>query len=433
MKKTLLIIVGLLVVGVAVLTGIAWHPALAAITTPPVQTFSPQQIKQGGILAGIGNCASCHTVKGGAAYAGGLALATPFGTIYSSNITPDPTTGIGHWSQEAFQRALREGISRDGSNLFPAFPYTHFAHVSDADSVALYAYLMTRPAVKQPTLDNTLPFPLNVRLLQASWKWLYFDQKPLTVDTAKSIDWNRGRYLGEGLAHCAACHTPRNALGAESASKSYLGAELEGWFAPALTAANPSVLPWSETDIYDYLRNGASSMHGIAAGPMSDVVHHGLAAAPDADIHALAVYYADINSSAATKPDAKQTSIVIKRVTAQSAKVSDIDSNHGAALYVAACASCHTNSNGQVNPLRPELGLSSSLVQPNPNNLVQVILYGINREDGMPGLMMPGFASALSNDDVAQLAAYLRSSRSNASPWPELESKIAALRSAHQP
>ena len=433
MKKTLLIIIGILLVITAVLTGVSWHPALAAITTPQPQTFSPQQIQQGAILAGIGNCASCHTVKGGAAYAGGLALATPFGTIYSSNITPDPSTGIGQWSQEAFQRALREGVSRTGSNLFPAFPYTHFTHVSDADSVALYAYLMTRPAVKQSTPDNTLPFPLNLRLLQTGWKWLYFDQKPLTADAAKSVDWNRGRYLAEGLAHCAACHTPRNALGAESKSRSYLGAEVDGWFAPALNASNPAALSWSKTDLYNYLRNGASNLHGIAAGPMSDVVHHGLAGAPDEDIHALAAYYADINGSAGSTPDAGQISVIVHRVTAQSARVGNVTNNHGAALYVAACASCHTNSIGQINAMRPELGLSGALVQPNPDNLVQVILYGIHLQEGMPGLMMPGFANALSNNDVAQLAAYLRATRTNASPWPELESKIAALRSTHQP
>ena len=433
MKKTFLVLAGVVLAATAGLIGISWHPALAAITVPPAGSFSPQQIQQGAVLAGLGNCASCHTVKGGAAYAGGLGIATPFGKIYSSNITPDPDTGIGRWSQEAFQRALREGVNISGDNLFPAFPYDHFTHVSDADSVALYAFLMTQPPVKQTPPDNTLPFPLNLRLLQTGWKWLYFDQTPLAVEVNKSVDWNRGRYLAEGLAHCAACHTPRNQLGAESRDKAYLGAEIEGWYAPALGATNPSPLPWSEADLYAYLRKGASSLHGIATGPMSDVVHHGLAAAPDEDIHALAVYFADHNGSAVTPPDVAKTSALITRVTTQSAQVAHTDNNHGAALYVAACASCHTNSNGQINALRPELGLSGSLVAPNADNLVQVILYGINRQDGLPGLMMPGFANALSNDDIAQLAAYLRSSRSNAAPWPELESKIAALRSAHQP
>jgi len=433
MKKTLFGIICLLVLAAACIAGFSRHVALAAIVPPQASTFSPQQIEKGAILAGIGNCASCHTVQGGAAFAGGFALVTPFGSVYSTNITPDPQTGIGSWSLEAFKRALHEGVRQDGSNLFPAFPYTHFTHITDDDVTALYAYFMTRPAIKSVAKQNTLPFPLNSRALQAGWKWLYFDQTPLQADSAKSVDWNRGRYLAEGLAHCAACHTPRNRLGAEDKDLPYLGAEIDGWFSPALTKANPSPLAWSETDIYTYLRSGAANLHGVAIGPMAEVIHHGLAVASDADIHALAVYFSDMNGTAGVGSTSPQADAVLAKVMAQSAEVSGLYNNRGASVYVAACASCHTNSNGQTNAARPELGLSSTLLAPNPDNLLHVILNGIDRHEGMPGLMMPGFAAALSNDDIANLAAYLRSSRTALPPWDDLDSQIAALRNTTHP
>jgi len=432
MKKMLFGIVFILLLAVGI-AGFSWHPAIAGIVPPSANTFSPQQIEKGAVLAGIGNCASCHTVQGGAAFAGGLPLVTPFGSVYSSNITPDQQTGIGSWSLEAFKRALHEGVRRDGSNLFPTFPYTHFVHVTDDDVTALYAYFMTRPAVKSVAIKNTLPFPLNLRALQSGWKLLYFDQTPLQTNSAKSVDWNRGRYLAEGLAHCAACHTPRNRLGAEDKANSYNGAEIDGWYSPALTKANSSPLVWSESDIYTYLRSGDASLHGVATGPMAEVIHRGLAIAPDADIHALAVYFSDINGTAGVASNPAEADGVLSKVMRQSAVVTGLYNNRGATLYVAACASCHTNSNGQANAARPELGLSSTLLAPNPDNLVHIILDGIDRHDGMPGLMMPGFATSLSNDDITQLATYLRSSRTTLQPWEELNSKVAALRHAPHP
>lgn len=432
MKKLLIGVAGLFLLAVIAVAGLSWHPALADIVPPTAASFSSEQIQKGAILAGIGNCAACHTAQGGAQFAGGLAIATPFGKVYSSNLTPDPETGIGHWSQEAFKRAVREGVRKDGAHLFPAFPYTYFSHIDDDDIGALYAYFMTRPAVKQVAKETTLPFPLNVRALQFGWKLLYFDHTALRTDSSKSVDWNRGHYLAEGLGHCAACHTPRNSLGGELKGARYLGADIDGWFAPSLTSTNLSPLPWAEPEIYAYLRTGVTQWHGAALGPMAEVVHDGLAAASDTDIHALAGYFAELNGTAsATVPvDAKP---ILANVLAQSAKLANLSNDHGTSLYVAACASCHSNSNGSVNTARPELGLSSTLVTPNPSNLVQVILYGVDRHEGVPGLMMPGFAAALSNADVAQLVAYLRSSRTALPPWQQIDSKVAEIRQAHQP
>ena len=405
-----------------------WRPALAPIHPPAATAFSPQVVEKGRILAGMGNCAACHTAKGGAEYAGGHGLATPFGTIYATNITPDAQTGIGRWSLAAFQRAMREGVGRDGAHLFPVFPYTHFTLVSDADLTALYAYFMTRPPVYAAAPANSVPFPFNFRPLQAGWKLLYFKPATFQLDAAQGLDWNRGRYLAEGLAHCAACHTPRNALGAELAGSPYLGASIDHWYAPALTAANTAPLPWTRDELYAFLRTGATALHGVAAGPMSAVVHEGMGASPDGDIRALATYFAGVagaGSEGARKVDADA---VIKAGIARSQRVSLVDNDRGASLYVAACASCHSNSNGRPVALRPELSLNSAVSAPDPANLIQVILHGIGKDEAMPGVLMPGFAQSLTDNDVAQLAAYLRRSRSHQPAWANLETAVARIR-----
>ncbi|MFZ6848055.1 c-type cytochrome [Undibacterium sp. RuRC25W] len=433
MKKFLTGLAGLVLLLLIAVVGLSWHPALADVEQAQQSSFSVEQINKGAILAGIGNCAACHTVKGGGEFAGGLAVVTPFGRIYSSNITPDPATGIGRWSQEAFKRALHEGVRQDGANLFPAFPYTYFAHIKDDDVAVLYAYFMTRPLIKSVSPKNTLPFPLNVRALQTVWKWLYFDKTPLLPDVTKSEEWNRGRYLAEGVAHCAACHTPRNSLGGERKNASYAGAAIDGWYSPALTSANPALVMWSETEIYAYLRYGKTQLHGVAIGPMAEVVHTGLAKATDADVHALATYFSDLNGATKIVQNALAINTIVAKVTAQSSQVSNLYSDHGAALYVAACASCHSNSAASMNLSRPELGFSSTLFAPNPDNFLQVILYGIGRKEGSSAMMMPGFDAALTNTDIVQMAAYLRRSRTTQPPWLNLENDIVAMRRAHQP
>lgn len=432
MKRILSVLLGLVILAGIVVIALYWRSAIAPIAPPPATSFSPQLVQQGAQLAGVGNCAACHTVKGGAAFAGGFAIDTPFGKVYSTNITPDAATGIGAWSQEAFKRAMREGVRRDGANLYPAFPYTHFAIVTEPDLTALYAFLMSQPAVSSPAKDNTVPFPLNVRALQSGWKLLFFDSKAAqayATNPAKGVDWNRGRYLAEGLAHCAACHTPRNRFGAELKSAPYLGAAIDNWFAPALTAANTAPLPWTEAELFAYLRGGATALHGSAAGPMSEVVHDGLALSPDSDVHAIATYFADMNGSAAAgAAAAPATQAKLDAALAKSASVVGQYHDHGATLYLAACASCHSNSNGVPAALRPELSLNSAVSAADPANLVQVILHGVSTRDGMPGVMMPGFGRTMADADIAALAAYLRASRTTQAPWPDLQAKVAAIR-----
>ena len=219
-KRVLIGIVALGVLGILGFGALAWQPAIAPITPPARANFAPALVAKGEALAGGGHCAECHTAQDGQKFAGGYAMATPFGTIYSTNITPDPETGIGTWSEAAFARAVREGVARDGSLFFPAFPYNHFTGLSDDDVMALYAYFMTRAPIHAVARENSLPFPLNVRYLQAGWRLLFFRAGRFEPDTRKSAEWNRGAYLAETLGNCSGCHTPRNLLGAEKASHS---------------------------------------------------------------------------------------------------------------------------------------------------------------------------------------------------------------------
>src|SRR5206468_3024507 len=271
-------------VGAAVLP---WR-AIAPIARPDASVYSAATIARGQQLAALGDCAVCATSAKGLLNAGGKPLPTPFGTIYSTNITPDVETGIGAWSYPAFERAMREGIHRDGRHLYPAFPYTHFAKTTDADLQALYAYLMAQAPVRADNPKNHLAFPFNLRPLMAGWNALFHQQSVFEADTTKSAIWNRGAYLVEALGHCGACHSPRNALGAEKANAYLAGGFAEGWEAPPLTSLSQAPIPWSEDELFTYLRKGESRFHGVAAGPMAPVVKN-LTALPDSDIRAIAV------------------------------------------------------------------------------------------------------------------------------------------------
>ena len=283
----------LLIGGAFAALAIAWRPAIQAIEPPALQSFDANLVKRGRDLAAVGNCNDCHTVRGGKAFAGGLAVPTPFGAIYSSNITPDPETGIGRWSEAAFRRAMRSGVDRAGHHLYPTFPYDHFTNVTDEDDHALYAFLMTRKAVHAPARANELSFPFNQRFIVAGWKLLFLRHEAFQPDSAQSAEWNRGAYLVEGLAHCGACHTPRNALGAERLSASFSGGDVDNWHAYAINARSLSPLPWNTEALFHYLRQGWDKDHGVARGPMAEVVSN-LSSVQESDVHAIAVYMTSV-------------------------------------------------------------------------------------------------------------------------------------------
>ncbi|MDF0489298.1 cytochrome c [Sphingomonas sp. H39-1-10] len=427
LKRLLLGAVVAIVVGISAFCVFAWRPAIAEIPQPARDSFAPALVARGEVLASAGYCASCHTAKGGKPFAGGYPMATQFGTIYSTNITPDPETGIGKWSEPAFRRAMHEGVSRNGAHLFPAFPYDHFTKLTDADVAALYAYFMTRTPVRQDASDNTVPFPLNIRLLQAGWKFLFFTPGRFRAEPAQSAAWNRGAYLAEGLSHCGACHTPRGMLGAEIKSRAFAGAPIDGWIAPPLDKTNPSPVPWTQAELVAYLSTGISRYHGTAAGPMG-AVPRGLSHLPAADVGAIATYFASRNGSAGH--DRRGEAAIAKAMAADKVGTG-LTYDPAARLYTSACASCHYNGR-QLNPLRPDLALNSAVNLDDPTNLIRVILYGVSARDGAPGVVMPGFARGFTDADVARIAAYLRATRTGKPAWSDLETKVATIRAQGQ-
>lgn len=427
LKRPLAIAITALVIGGGGFAALAWRPAIAPISPPSADSFAPDQVARGAVLAAAGYCANCHTTKSGQPFGGGYAMRTAFGTIYSTNISPDPETGIGTWSRDAFRRALREGVGRDGAHLFPAFPYDHFTKMSDEDIDALYAYIMTRPAVHAPARANELPFPLGIRAFQAGWKLLFFRPSRFQPDPARDAQWNRGAYLAQGVSHCGACHTPRNPLGAEKTGAAFAGAPIDGWIAPPLTRDNPSPAPWSQEELFAYLHDGVSHYHGTAAGPMAPVAR-GLGQIPDSDVQAIATYFASIDG-AAERGGKTQPAIALALTSDQKGAGQRYDA--ALRLYTAACAACHYNSTDEIgggpSALRPELALNSALHLDDPTNLIRIILQGIDAKDGAPGVVMPSFAN-LSDADIARLAGYLRAARARMAPWPDLEKKVAAVR-----
>lgn len=399
--------------------------AIAPIARPDASVYSAATIARGQQLAALGDCAICHTSASGILNAGGRPLPTPFGTIYATNITPDVETGIGAWSYPAFERAMREGIHRDGRQLYPAFPYTHFARTTDADMQALYAYLMAQPAVRAEAPPNALAFPFNQRPLMAGWNALFHKTGTFQPDPAKSETWNRGAYLVEGLGHCSACHSPRNALGAEIAGAHLAGGFAEGWEAPALTSLSQAPIPWSEDELYAYLRTGESRFHGVAAGPMAPIVKE-LAALPDSDIRAMAVYLASFN---ATSMDRAAQEALAARLEAATGTRASAASGIGARIYQGACAVCHEVGGAPLFGSRPSLALNSNLHSTAPDNLIQVILHGIAKPAITDLGYMPAFKDSLTDGQVAELATYLRQQFAPDKPgWKDIHATIDRIR-----
>ncbi|MGC2775000.1 MAG: molybdopterin cofactor-binding domain-containing protein, partial [Bradyrhizobium sp.] len=399
--------------------------AIGPITRPDPSVYSAATIARGEALAALGNCAVCHTADGGVVNAGGRALETPFGTVFSTNITPDAETGIGAWSYPAFERAMREGVHRDGRQLYPAFPYTHFARTGDADLQALYAYLMAQAPVRQQAPDNALRFPFNLRPLLAGWNALFHDSQPFKPDPAKSEQWNRGFYLVESLGHCSACHSPRNALGAEQPKAYLAGGFADGWEAPALTALSTAPIPWTEDELTTYLRSGQSRFHGVAAGPMAPIVKD-LATLPDADIRAMATYLASFQ---APSPDTAKLEAMASELEART-KVTSA-SSPAARLYLGACAVCHEVGGLPLFGSRPSLALNSNLHSATPDNLIQVMLHGIMKPASSDLGYMPAFKDHLSDAQLAELVAYLRGQFAPAKPaWTGVDAAVNRIRSA---
>ncbi|HEY2755537.1 MAG TPA: cytochrome c [Pseudolabrys sp.] len=442
--RLLAAVVVVIIVGFGAFYAWAWNSEL-----PPANlsgaSFDPGIIAKGAKLAAIGDCAVCHTRAGGRPYAGGFPLETPFGAIYGTNITPDPQTGIGLWSEAAFRRAMRSGVDREGNHLYPAFPYDHFTKATDSDISALYAFLMTRDPVEQENRPLALNPPLNWRLFAAGWKLLFLTRGAYQPDPKQSPEWNRGAYLVTGLAHCGACHTPRDAFGAET-DDHFGGGTGEGWLAPALNASSPAPVPWNADQIYAYLRTGFADQHGFAAGPMQPVVHS-LRNVQESDLRAIAAYISAVSGPQSRAEVERRTKAALEFARSRDMTVSPKPSvepattgsaatrqaSPGAAIFAGACASCH-HSGGTLPVSRPiSLGLSTPVNEPDPTNLIRIVLGGIHPLAGDRGPIMPGFAGALTDRQIAALVSYVRSQFSGQPAWPDADELVSKLRQSTPP
>lgn len=395
----------------------------------PAQTANSRAalVEQGRYLATAGDCISCHTRPNGAPFAGGLPLTTDFGVIYSANITPDAETGIGDWSEAQFARAMREGIARDGRNLYPAFPYTSYTKVSDRDVHAIYAYLRSLKPVRYTPPKNEMRGPFGIRLLLKGWNALFLQKGSYTPDESRSAQWNRGAYLTLGLGHCGACHTPRNVLGGEKNSLALTGGvyldEIEDevvehtvtpmdertvrlWSAANLTPASNGLGAWSVDEIAAYLKTGHNARAG-AFGPMSKVIGNSTSHLTDADIRAIAVYLKSL-------PPATQE----RNATPATYAAGEI-------VYTTRCGDCHLPTglgmprvaNADPSKTAPPLAGNAALQAPNPATLINVILYGAHEAVLTDGSWpkMSGFELSVGLDDeqIAALCTYVRSSWGN--------------------
>jgi nicotinate dehydrogenase subunit B len=404
--------------------------AIAPIAQPDPSVYSVSTVARGRQLAALGDCAVCHTITNGIVNAGGRPLNTPFGTIYSTNITPDVETGIGAWSYPAFERAMREGIHRDGRHLYPAFPYPHFARTSDADLQALYAFLMAQPSVRATPPKTALAFPFNLRPLLAGWNALFHQPSVFQADATKSEAWNRGAYLVESLGHCSACHSPRNALGAENAKAYLAGGIAEGWEAPPLTSLSRAPIPWNEDELYGYLRTGESRFHGVAAGPMAPVVKQ-LGELPDQDIRAIAIYLGSFND---LQMDGTAQQALATRLETSTGTRMAAASSVGARMYQGACAVCHEVGGAPLFGSRPSLALNSNLHSDLPDNLIQVILHGIAAPVSSDLGYMPAFRDSMDDFQLSELVSYLRRQFAPDKPaWTGVQDTIGRIRQAASP
>ena len=411
-------------------------PPLASGTRP---AFDPALVQRGAELAAVGDCNTCHTAPGGRTFAGGLGIPTPFGTIYSTNITPDTETGIGQWSEAAFRRAMREGVDREGRHLYPAFPFDHFTLVSDDDDRALYAFLMTRAAARAPAHPNDLPFPLTLRPLLAGWKLLFLHHGPYVPDPAHDATWNRGAYLVEGIGHCGACHTPRNALGAEKSRQAFDGGDAEGWRAFTINAASQSPVPWNADSLYAYLRQGWHTLHGVARGPMAPVADN-LATVSDQDVKAVAVYVAALIGQPTPDRDREGHDLVAAAKNSgngskpqsggsQTVAAATPGGDAGAMIYQSACASCH-DSGRPVPYGGMSLTLSTAVSADSPRNLINVVLGGVAAANGTRGPIMPPFAATLTDPQIVALTGYLRTTFSRKGAWPDVAGDLHDARAS---
>ncbi len=366
----------------------------------------------GQYLAAAGDCVSCHTAPGGKPFAGGLKMANQFGYLLTPNITPDIATGIGSYSKDDFFRVLHHGVNKKDQDLYPFMPYDAYTKVTREDSDKIYDYLRTQQAVFNPIEVNHLDFPFNIRASMIVWRELFFKAGTYKPDPAQSDAWNRGAYLVEGLGHCSSCHSPRNLMGAVENSKAYTGSLIEGWYALNLTS-NPltGLGKWTTQDIAQYLKTGAYPGKTTALGPMAEVVHNSTSKLTDADLLAMGTYLKSIPSNSSLSNDRKK-----------------VDATYlaGTKLYVDNCSGCHQSSGRGIKGVIPPLAGNPVVMAEQPNDIIKVTIRGIQMRDGY--IAMPEFASRLSDQEILEIANYVRSSWGNGAAPNVTKSLVEKIR-----
>ena len=418
MKQRLLRLSATLLLGGLALFGVAvvWHNWGDLLTAPSATSApgsnlpaSSETLQRGEYLVRAGNCIACHTTRGGAPLAGGRAIDTPFGAVYSSNLTPDADTGLGRWQAQDFWNALHHGRSRGGRLLAPAFPYEHTSVITREDSDAMFAWLQSRPPVRQATPAHTLTWPLGTQPALAVWRVLFFEPSPFRADPQQSAQWNRGAYLVQGLGHCAACHSPRNALGATPGVDALSGGLMPvvNWYAPNLQDDRETGLASTPlAEIVRLLQTGQGQGASVN-GPMAEVVQHSLQHLNPEDLQAMAVYLrsraqATSAPTATAAPNASTPAI-------PSVRASVIDK--GSRVYERHCATCHGEQGQGVAGIYPALSGNRAVLLSDPTNLVQTVLsggYGPATAGHPRPFGMPPFVLDLSDADIAAVLTHLR-------------------------
>jgi mono/diheme cytochrome c family protein len=360
-------------------------------------------IERGRALATAGDCIACHTAPGGAPFAGGLRLETPFGAITTANITPDDATGIGRWSADDFAAAMQQGLRPGGVHLYPAFPYTYYTRMTRADIDAIYIFLRALPPVSHQVDRDSLPFPFDIRTSLIAWNALFFTPGRFVPDPKRSAEFNRGAYLVEGPGHCGACHTPMNALGGSRDSAFLQGNRLDNWTAPNITN-DPTIGigKWSVDQIVAYLQSGSNGT-SIASGPMAEVVSYSTSQMPKADLRAIAIFLKErgFDAAATTAPLA----------------ATDPRMRAGEAIYIDTCSACHTRTGAGITNIFPRLTGSAVVLQPDPTTLARIVLTGVRgavTSAAPTGPAMPSLGYRLNDDQVAAVLTYIRNSWGNA-------------------
>jgi mono/diheme cytochrome c family protein len=371
-------------------------------TGVPATMRQTSLLERGKYLTEAADCVVCHTAPGGKEYAGGFPFKLPFGTMYSTNITPDPETGIGKYTDQEFLDAMHRGIRRDGARLYPAMPYTSYTYVTDADALAIKAYLFSLAPVRSMPPENTLLFPFNQRWTMIFWSLVFNRDTRFEPDASQSLKWNRGAYLAEALAHCGECHTPRNIGFALNNRQKFAGAPVDGWRAFNISSDKATGLgDWSDEDIARYLSAGHASGHGTASGPMGEVVDHSFTKMAQADIEAMVTFLRSVPPT--TSPD-----FSLKTQPAPASHKDGVTASLlGKKVFEEACVSCHGwSGESLVSPFATLTG-SAAVNDQSATNVAQIVFNGTRRLTPDSALSMPAFGDAYTDDEIAAVANYV--------------------------